>query len=324
MVQNLQNSSVTSTSISVRWDALSCVDRNGGIPDYRIEYGTTTSTLPGTSFTANRLRPSTTYNFRVAGVRGSQTGLYSSTLSIMTLPATDPPLTAMLTGSVSQTLGASYTLTCTASGGGSGTRSYQFFRGGQSVTAAQQQNTLTYPALGPVHNGVYTCRVTSGGMMATSTNTVTISVDRKLLSAELVALDYFTKCPTAPPISVTVSRTSGGTSSAFPLEGREYTLTCTVSGHQSLTSPSVTYRWLNDSIILQSQTGSSLVFSPVDHYDNGTYTCRATISSPLLANNIVREDSTIITVEGISYVNSFVHNKYFKFSMQFSHQYSQL
>ena len=98
----------------------------------------------------------------------------------------------MLAGSGSQTLGARYSLTCTASGGGVDTHFYQFFRDGQSVTTALQQDTINFAALGPVHNGAYTCRVTSGGMTATSTNTVIINVDRKLKPREPYLCSAFT------------------------------------------------------------------------------------------------------------------------------------
>ena len=88
MVQNLMSTSVTFSSITLTWDGLSCVNRNGPLTGYRIAYGTTTFdnmetvTAETISFTATGLTPSTTYMFRVAAVGGSDlTGTYSSTVS---------------------------------------------------------------------------------------------------------------------------------------------------------------------------------------------------------------------------------------------------
>ena len=96
-----------------------------------------------------------------------------------------------------------------------------------------------------------------------------------------------------------MSGTSEGRSSAFPLEGNEYTLTCTVSGDQSLASYSVTYQWSRDSGTVQGQMiENRLVFNPVEPDDNGTYTCRATVSSSLLNGDITVDGSTAISVTG--------------------------
>ena len=70
------------------WDRLSCVDRNGEITGYRIQYGTTTpldqtEMITGTSasnrtFTASGLVPLTTYMFRIAAVNSDGVGPYSN------------------------------------------------------------------------------------------------------------------------------------------------------------------------------------------------------------------------------------------------------
>ena len=62
----------------------------------------------------------------------------------------------------------------------------------------------------------------------------------------------------------------------------------------------VTYQWFkNSNFITQSQTSNQYTFSPVDRYDNGTYTCQATVSSPLLNSDHVRQGSTTIQVTGM-------------------------
>ena len=86
-------SNLTSTSITVMWDRLSCVDRNGQITGYRIQYSittlSTTVNITGTSasdrnFTASELVPLTTYMFRLAAVNSDGVGPYSSVERIAT------------------------------------------------------------------------------------------------------------------------------------------------------------------------------------------------------------------------------------------------
>ena len=88
-------STSTSTSITVMWDRLSCVDRNGEITGYRILYGTTTpldqtEMITGTAasdrtFTASGLVPLTTYMFRIAAVNSDGVGPYSDPESLDTI-----------------------------------------------------------------------------------------------------------------------------------------------------------------------------------------------------------------------------------------------
>ena len=87
-------STITAISITLMWDRLSCVDRNGEITGYRILYGTTTpldqtEMITGTSssdrtFTASGLVPLTTYMFRIAAVNSDGVGPYSDMESITT------------------------------------------------------------------------------------------------------------------------------------------------------------------------------------------------------------------------------------------------
>ena len=93
---NIRSTS-TSTSITVMWEGLSCIDRNGEITGYRIQYGVTTLSstvnITGTSasdrtFTASGLVPLTTYMFRIAAVTSDGVGPYSSVERIATTFAT--------------------------------------------------------------------------------------------------------------------------------------------------------------------------------------------------------------------------------------------
>ena len=62
-----------------------------------------------------------------------------------------------------QTAGESYTLTCTASGGGDGATTYQWHSNG-ALLNTQTSQTLTFSALREDDNGRYTCTVTRGTM----------------------------------------------------------------------------------------------------------------------------------------------------------------
>ena len=187
MVQNVSTTGAT-FNITVTWDELSCVDRNGLLTGYRINYGTTTfnnvqTVISGTSFTVTGLISLTTYMFRVAAVSGILTGTYSTNVT---------------------------------------------------------QRTAAFPK-----------------------------------------------------VNVTVS-----SSGSNPTEGSEYSLTCNASLALTVMNASLTYQWLNNSTIMNGQTSHILAFNPVDRYDNGTYTCKVTISSPLLKSSIMEMGSKSFNVKG--------------------------
>ena len=92
MVQNVRSTGATFSSITLRWDELGCVDRNGPLTGYRIEYSTTntetvTAGASNTSFTVTGLDPSTTYVFDVVAVNSNHIGTATTTINSMTLPS---------------------------------------------------------------------------------------------------------------------------------------------------------------------------------------------------------------------------------------------
>ena len=67
--------------------------------------------------------------------------------------------------------------------------------------------------------------------------------------------------------------------------GQSYTLTCSVSGADSLSPTSTTYRWYNGSSETGSQIGtnsSTYALTRLRPYHAGQYTCEVTIASPFL------------------------------------------
>ena len=92
-------SSVTSSSITVQWGRVSCIDRNSVITGYTVRYGQTGSTttvmesVSGTSFsdrmfTASGLIALTDYTFEVAAVSSEGTGPFSTGTVVKTSGST--------------------------------------------------------------------------------------------------------------------------------------------------------------------------------------------------------------------------------------------
>ena len=93
--QSVMMSSVTSSSITVQWGRVSCIDRNSEITGYTVRYGQTGSTttvmesVSGTSdsdrmFTASGLIPRTSYTFEVAAVSSEGSGPFSTGTTVET------------------------------------------------------------------------------------------------------------------------------------------------------------------------------------------------------------------------------------------------
>ena len=81
----------TSSSITVQWEMVPCIHRNGNITGYSVQYtggGSIDSTpVPGGSVmeaTISGLVPSTTYSIQVAAVNSAGTGDYSDHVIIET------------------------------------------------------------------------------------------------------------------------------------------------------------------------------------------------------------------------------------------------
>lgn len=74
--QALRNMSTTTSNITIQWDHVDCLERNGDISQYRVRYGITSSTeritistaFNTTIFTATGLAPCTRYTFEVEAV----------------------------------------------------------------------------------------------------------------------------------------------------------------------------------------------------------------------------------------------------------------
>ena len=79
----------TSSSVIVTWDPIACIERNGEITGYTVEFqeqggARIPGEVMGQSFTADGLHPFTNYTFRVAGVNINGTGPFTNTTSIST------------------------------------------------------------------------------------------------------------------------------------------------------------------------------------------------------------------------------------------------
>ena len=86
-------SEVTSSSITVQWEMVPCIHRNGDITGYSVQYGiqgqsTQTMSAPGDSsggsYEITGLQSSTTYSIQVAARNSAGTGDYSDPYLITT------------------------------------------------------------------------------------------------------------------------------------------------------------------------------------------------------------------------------------------------
>ena len=91
--QSVMTSSVTSSSITVQWGRVRCIDRNSEITGYTVRYGQTgsaTTVMESVSGTSNRiltargLIPRTNYTFEVAAVSDEGTGNFSTGTTVET------------------------------------------------------------------------------------------------------------------------------------------------------------------------------------------------------------------------------------------------
>ena len=83
--------SVTSRSVTIIWNNIDCIERNGEITNYIVVFqewdGATISgevDMMNRTFTASELTPHTNYTFRVAGVNINGTGPFSDNTIIST------------------------------------------------------------------------------------------------------------------------------------------------------------------------------------------------------------------------------------------------
>ena len=81
-------SALNSTAITVQWEAVPCIDRNGDITGYSVRYGSETVSVSGDSsggmYVISGLMPSTTYSIQVAAETSAGTGTYSAAINQLT------------------------------------------------------------------------------------------------------------------------------------------------------------------------------------------------------------------------------------------------
>ena len=83
------SNTTTPSSITVTWSTIDCVEQNGIITGYTVEFkgpdeASVLGEVVGQTFTASGLTPATHYTFRVAGVNGDGTGPFSPEKTITT------------------------------------------------------------------------------------------------------------------------------------------------------------------------------------------------------------------------------------------------
>ena len=78
------------------------------------------------------------------------------------------------------------------------------------------------------------------------------------------------------------------------------TLTCTVSGHEKLANPIITYMWSKDDDILipDSANNNTLFFLSLRLLDAAEYKCAVTVTSDYLNNEIIASENYILQLTG--------------------------
>ncbi len=80
------------------------------------------------------------------------------------------------------------------------------------------------------------------------------------------------------------------------MAGESYTLTCTVTGAESL-NPTITYEWTRGGTSVGSD--SILIFNPLTLSSSGQYVCTVTVTSDLLTTTLTDSSDTFeVTIKG--------------------------
>ena len=79
-------SEITNSSITLQWDMVPCIERNGDITGYRVQYNDTIVDIFGDDLGATiiGLTPSTIYYVQVAAVNSAGIGVYSDPIYLLT------------------------------------------------------------------------------------------------------------------------------------------------------------------------------------------------------------------------------------------------
>ena len=80
---------MTSRNITVTWNTIDCIERNGIITGYTVVFqeqggANVTGNTVNRTFSAGKLTPYTNYTFQVAGVNDVDTGLFTDVVTITT------------------------------------------------------------------------------------------------------------------------------------------------------------------------------------------------------------------------------------------------
>lgn len=78
VVTNMEAAKLTYTSITIRWQNVLCLEQNGNITHYNIQYNESSAivlqNITKMSFTATSLFPGTSYTFKVAAINSKGIG----------------------------------------------------------------------------------------------------------------------------------------------------------------------------------------------------------------------------------------------------------
>ena len=200
-----------------------------------------------------------------------------------------------VTGSTTQHAGEDYTLTCTVSGGETtATTTYQWLRENLPLSG-ETSATLSFSPLRqttPSSNGQYVCEAMRSGRTVRSER-LTITV-----SGRLIIIQLYRHCQALTIILIAPTLMLVITPNGSLLEGQTYSLTCDLTGDESLDVPEADRRVRWDKVGEQHgiHRTATLSFTPLSRDDEGEYMCTTNIRSPYLTNNRTRVNMISFTV----------------------------
>ena len=130
--------------------------------------------------------------------------------------------------------------------------------------------------------GAYTCSITYGDSTLNRTYEFTPLQGIKL-EYNFTTSEKCQYCRALYPLDP-LAKVSGNRNNFVVNES--ITLTCVVSGADSLDNHTEIYVWRRDSVILTGQVEASLTLGPLKTDDSGSYTCTVTINDTFLSSPI--------------------------------------
>ena len=190
-----------------------------------------------------------------------------------------------ITSSGNNIVGEMYNLTCTAVISGSPDIPIISWNSTETDETVSYDNgtyskLLRFDPLKVTHDNVYMCQVKVADIIEEQLFNLTVQSKYTFQTNGINDHLCLFFNSIAPLVSVQIN--DGG---ATPVAGEKYTLTCRVSGAESL-NPTITYQWTKNNDTVTHTNSKTLLFSTLRVSDAGDYVCKVNVSSGYLIQPI--------------------------------------